>query len=53
MWITLAGILLMSVGIHDMFFAANVHKSMFVIVLGMVGGACFLLNALLQWRKYR
>ncbi|MCA9251254.1 MAG: hypothetical protein R3E58_00875 [Phycisphaerae bacterium] len=53
MWTALAGVLMLSVGIHDLIFASTVHKSMFVIILGMLGGSLFLFNALMQWRKFR
>lgn len=52
-WITIAGVLLMSVGIHDLLVLTTVNKSGFIIALELVAGISFLLNALLQWRKYR
>ena len=53
MWITIAGVLFMIVGVHDLFFLTTINKSEFLIILEIVAGLCFLLNALMQWRKYR
>ena len=52
-WTTIAGVLFLIVGGHDVFFVATNDKSGVVIALEVVAGICFLLNALLQWRKYR
>lgn len=51
-WLTIAGILFMIVGIHDLFFVTAINKSTFMIVLEIVAGLCFLLNVLIQWRRF-
>ncbi len=48
-----AGLLFMLVGMYDLVFSSAVDKSGFVIALELVAGFCFLLIALLQWRKSR
>lgn len=50
-WITIAGILMMIVGVHDLLFMSTAEKSGFMIALELVAGLAFLLNALFQWRK--
>lgn len=52
-WTSIAGVLFLVVGVHDVYFRAAEDKSTFVIILGFVAGIGFLLNALLQWRKSR
>lgn len=53
LWTSIAGILFMIVGAHDLYFLTEVDKSGFVIGLEVVGGVAFLLNALLGWRSSR
>jgi hypothetical protein len=50
-WTTIAGVLFVFVGLHDVFGVTAIHKSPFVIVLEFIAGMCFLLNAAVQWKK--
>lgn len=51
MWTTIAGVLFLIVGVYDVFFLTTVKKSAFMIILELVAGLSFLINALMQWRK--
>jgi len=53
LWTSIAGILFMIVGAHDLYFLTEVDKSGFVIGLEWTAGIVFLLNALIQWRYSR
>ena len=50
-WIFIAGILFLIVGIHDLIYLSTAQKSGFMIALEFVAGGCFLLNTVLQWRR--
>lgn len=52
-WTTIAGVLFMTVAVHDLYFLNSIDKSKFLIILETVAGICFLLNAGLQWKKQR
>jgi hypothetical protein len=52
-WTSIAGVLFLMVGVHDLLFLTTSNKSGYIIALELIAGILFLLNALLQWRKYR
>ncbi len=52
LWLV-AGIIFLAVSIHDIFFAGSMNKSGMIIALEVIGGFCFILLALIQWRKYK
>lgn len=51
LWL-IAGIIFISVSIHDIFFGGAPNKSGIMIALEVIAGFCCTLNALRQWRKY-
>lgn len=53
LWTSIAGILFMIVGAHDLYFLTEVNKSGFIIGLELTAGIFFLLNALIHWRRHQ
>jgi hypothetical protein len=53
LWTSIAGILFIIVGAHDLYFLTEVDKSGFVIGLELTAGIFFVLNALIQAKKGR
>lgn len=53
LWTTLAGALLLAVGTYDLWLANGNEKSGFVVILELIAGLGFLLNAALHWSKHR
>ena len=52
-WLATAGFLFLIVSIHDVFFPEKSNKSALMIVFEILAAVCFILNSLIQWRKYR
>lgn len=52
LWLV-AGLIFLAVSIHDIFFPGATNKPGIIIALEIIGGFCFILLALMRWRKYK
>jgi len=52
LWLA-AGIIFLAVSVHDIFFPGGANKPGIIVGLEVIGGFCFILLALIQWRKHR
>jgi hypothetical protein len=51
MWTSLAGVIFLAVGVHDLLVSIPAEKSGLVVAMELAAGIGFLLNAGLYWRK--